>query len=64
MYYIDTISLGVDVFDFNVANGDLTNRRRLFKFDDNGVQGYPDGMTVDDRGHLWVACFAGSQVRG
>ena len=62
MYYIDTLSLGVDVFDFDVVAGDIKNRRRLFRFDENDVEGFPDGMTIDDNGHLWVASFAGSQV--
>jgi len=33
--------------------GDLSGRRRFFDFTD--AQVWPDGMTVDDEGMLWVA---------
>jgi sugar lactone lactonase YvrE len=38
------------------------NRRTAFDFELNGVEGIPDGMTIDTEGKLWVACFGGSQV--
>jgi len=62
MYYIDTLTLSVDVFDFDVESGNVGNRRKLFRFDKNGIQGFPDGMTIDEKGHLWVACFGGAQA--
>jgi sugar lactone lactonase YvrE len=38
------------------------NRRTAFDFELNGVEGYPDGMTIDTEGKLWVATFGGSKV--
>lgn len=38
------------------------NRRTLFSFKANNVTGMPDGMTIDDEGNLWVACFNGGKV--
>lgn len=53
MYLADTALCVVDVFDFDAATGALSGRRRLLDFSDVGV--WPDGMTVDDDGMLWVA---------
>ena len=61
MYYIDSATQGVDVFDYDVRSGSCANRRRLVTIErDDGV---PDGMTVDAEGNLWVACFGASTVR-
>lgn len=62
MYYIDTATDQVDVFDFDLQKATIANRRKVFNFMENGVKGHPDGMTIDSNGDLWVACFDGSQV--
>ncbi|XP_066994233.2 regucalcin [Anabrus simplex] len=62
MYYIDSLTLKVEAFDFNAEKGQAINRRTAFDFKANGVKGFPDGMTIDTQGNLWVACFDGSQV--
>ena len=62
MYYIDSLALKVEAFDYEASNGRIHNRRTVFDLPANGVQGFPDGMTVDTEGRLWVACFGGSQV--
>ena len=62
MYYIDTLTYGVDVFDFDVESGSISHRRKLFCFNKNSLQGFPDGMAIDEAGHLWVACFGGGQA--
>jgi len=61
MYFIDSATQGVDVFDFDVSAGTASNRRRLVTIE--RAQGVPDGMTTDSRGNLWVACFGGAAVR-
>jgi sugar lactone lactonase YvrE len=53
-YLVDTATRSVDVFDFDADAGTLDNRRRLLQFDD-GLDGPPDGLAVDDRGDLWIA---------
>ena len=63
MYYIDTKTSGVDAFDFDDVTGSVSNRRVILSFEKNQVQGYPDGMTIDVKGHLWVACFMGAKVQ-
>jgi sugar lactone lactonase YvrE len=61
MYFIDSATQGVDVFDYDVNTGSVDNRRRLVTIE--RAQGIPDGMTTDERGNLWVACFGGAAVR-
>lgn len=59
MYYIDTQTGGVDAFDHDPSSGAVTGRRRLIDVD----RGWPDGMTVDVDGCLWVALWDGWGVR-
>jgi sugar lactone lactonase YvrE len=61
MYFIDSATQGVDVFDYDAGTGSAGNRRRLVTIDP--AHGIPDGMTADDQGNLWVACFGGAAVR-
>lgn len=56
-YYIDTPTMKVDAFDFDLSSGRISNRRTVIEIPD-GV-GYPDGMTIDDDGNLWIAMWAG-----
>lgn len=53
LYLADTAIYVVDVFDLDPGTGAITGRRRLLDFTD--AQVWPDGMTVDDEGMLWVA---------
>ena len=53
LYLADTGPGLVDVFDLDPAAGILTGRRRVLDLHEAGV--WPDGMTVDDEGMLWVA---------
>ena len=63
MYYIDTPTRCVDVFDVSAA-GELANRRHLVDLrDEDPSVGRPDGMTVDRDGMLWVALIGGAALR-
>jgi sugar lactone lactonase YvrE len=53
LYLADTALGIVDVFDMEPETGDLTDRRRFLDFSDAEV--WPDGMTLDDEGMLWIA---------
>lgn len=61
MYYVDTMQRRVDVFDFDLDSGSISNRRAFAAVDDGEV--LPDGLTVDAEGFVWVACWGGSAVR-
>ena len=61
MYYVDTPTHGVDVFDFDADEGTIANRRRLIEVDP--AHGDPDGLVCDSEGCLWLALWTGSSVR-
>jgi sugar lactone lactonase YvrE len=60
MYYIDSPRRCVWVFDFDRDSGAITNRRTVVKFEQD--DGFPDGMTTDSAGRLWVAFWDGGKV--
>lgn len=53
LYLADTAKGIVDVFDFDIDTGELWNRRPFLDFKEVGF--WPDGMTLDDEGMLWLA---------
>ena len=57
MYYIDSPTRRVDAFDFDAQNGAISNRRTAVALA-NGL-GFPDGMTMDAEGKIWVALWEG-----
>jgi sugar lactone lactonase YvrE len=61
MYYVDTPTGSIDVFDFDAAEGAITNRRSFARVEAGA--GWPDGLTLDADGYLWVALWSGSAVR-
>jgi sugar lactone lactonase YvrE len=61
MYYIDSPTQRVDVFDFDAASGSLAGRRPFIEIPPE--DGLPDGLAVDHEGALWVALFGGAKVR-
>jgi sugar lactone lactonase YvrE len=61
MYFIDSATNGVDVFDYEPNTGNVRNGRRLINIPQE--LGMPDGMTVDSEGFLWVALWGGGSVR-
>jgi sugar lactone lactonase YvrE len=58
LYYVDTPTDAIDVFDFDAEIGAAVGRRVLTR-----VDGHPDGLVVDAEGCLWVAFWGGGQVR-
>lgn len=59
-YYIDSLALTVDAFDYDSNTGHIGNRRVVYRMEEG--EGFPDGMTVDAEGRLWVACYNGGRV--
>ncbi|XP_072169887.1 regucalcin-like [Diadema setosum] len=60
MYYVDSLTFGVDAFDYNIETGDIANRRQAFAIP--RCDGIPDGMCIDSEDMLWVALFNGAAV--
>jgi sugar lactone lactonase YvrE len=61
MYYIDSPTQRIDVFDFDITTGGVEGRRPFATIDPD--DGLPDGMTLDADGGVWVALFGGAAVR-
>jgi sugar lactone lactonase YvrE len=60
MYYIDTPTGHVDRFDYDLETGEIANRSVAVRIP--AGMGYPDGMTIDSEGMLWVALWQGGKV--
>ncbi|MZD06979.1 SMP-30/gluconolactonase/LRE family protein [Streptomyces sp. SID5785] len=61
MYYVDTPTRRIDVFDVSDMSGEHVAGRRPFARVDEGA-GYPDGLTVDAEGCVWVALWDGGAL--
>ena len=60
MYHSDSARQVTYAFDMD-ADGQVANRRTFLQFGPG--DGYPDGMTVDDEGCLWIAFWDGWCIR-
>ena len=60
MYYIDSVTRNVDAFDYDLATGDIANRRTVISVPES--DGMPDGMAIDTEDKLWVAQWGGWRV--
>lgn len=59
-YYIDTPTRIVKAFDYDVSTGQIANPRTVIYIPES--LGWPDGMTSDKDGNLWIAMWGGAQV--
>jgi sugar lactone lactonase YvrE len=59
-YYIDTPTREVRAFDYDLENGSIANPRVVIHVGESF--GWPDGMTSDIQGNLWIAMWGGAQL--
>ncbi|MET8450447.1 SMP-30/gluconolactonase/LRE family protein [Streptomyces sp. NPDC005209] len=59
LYYVDSPTRRIDVFDLDGERA--VNRRPLAEIEEGA--GFPDGLTVDAEGCVWVALWDGGAVR-
>lgn len=60
MYYIDTPTFNVMAYDYDLASGEIDNPRVAVSIPPR--LGFPDGMTSDTAGRLWIALWGGAAV--
>lgn len=63
-YYIDSCALDVKEYDYDTKTGNISNERQVIDFRVNGERPnfFPDGMTIDSQGMLYVATWGASKV--
>ena len=61
MYYIDSLAYRVDVLDYDVATGQMGERRPFVALGSGDV--VPDGLAVDADGGVWVAVWGASVIQ-
>lgn len=59
-YYIDTPTRQVRAFDYDLDTGNISNPRVAVEVPES--MGWPDGMTSDMEGKLWIALWGGAKV--
>ncbi|MCG8511300.1 MAG: SMP-30/gluconolactonase/LRE family protein [Rhodospirillales bacterium] len=59
MFHTDSHARTIYAFDLDEEGG-ISNKRRHIKFTEE--DGFPDGMTVDSEGYLWVAHYSKGRV--
>ena len=61
MYYIDSPTQQVVAYDYDKPSGAISNPRTVIRVPAEEM-GYPDGMTIDEEGMLWIAHWDGGHV--
>ncbi len=59
-YYIDTPTRKVRAFEYDMETGAIAGPREAVYVPES--LGWPDGMTSDGHGNLWIAMWGGAQV--
>jgi len=60
MYFNETVERRVHAYDFDAATGTLSRPRIWLAFGPD--DGYPDGMTTDSEGRLWICHWGAASV--
>jgi sugar lactone lactonase YvrE len=60
MYYVDSPTRRIDAFDFDPRTGAIANRRTFVALPPEA--GFPDGLTVDADGFVWLALWGGAAL--
>ena len=60
MYHVDSSPRRVFAYDYDLETGRVANRRVAIQLDED--QGYPDGMTIDNEGMIWLAQWGAARV--
>ncbi len=58
-FMIDTNRNAVFAYDYEIASGNISNKRTHIQFADTE---FPDGMTIDSDGGFWIALWGGGAL--
>lgn len=61
MYYVDTGTRRIDMFDYDAESAAIANRRPFVEI--RPEHGKPDGLILDEEDFVWVALWQGRAVR-
>jgi sugar lactone lactonase YvrE len=59
-YYIDSPTSEIVAYDYEESTGHISNKKVIIRIATE--DGFPDGMTIDNEGMLWIAHWNGWQV--
>ena len=60
LYYIDSPARAVVAYDYDTVTGTISGKRMVI--DLHSESGFPDGMTIDEEGMLWIAFWGGWKI--
>ena len=60
LYHIDTPAQTVTRYEYDLETGKLGKAKQIIDFSEE--EGFPDGMTIDSEGMLWIAHYGGGRV--
>lgn len=61
MYFVDSTTRRIDVFDFDQGSGTVSSRRCFVNLERD--VGLPDGLAADTDGGIWIAMYGGGAIR-
>jgi len=64
-YYIDTLKLTLDKFNYDAASGQISDRKVILQHEVDPYgpdKNFFDGMAIDADGKLWIANYFGSKL--
>ena len=60
LYFVDTTPGTVTRYDYDLKTGNIKNPEIVIRVPES--IGFPDGMTIDENGMLWIAMWGGSAI--
>lgn len=63
LYYVDSCEYKLEAFTCDMEKGTIGQRRTIYDYRTGGLfPWFPDGLTIDTQGRLWVACYGSAKV--
>jgi len=62
MFFTDSPTKTISMFDYDATTGNISNRRPYFKYEGDEEGAAPDGFALDTQGCLWTAVYGTGKV--